>query len=69
MSETLDPYTCAACLKEYKIDVIIPDHLWEKISPKPIEGYKGGGLLCGSCIMEALEKIINGPEMFIIVKQ
>lgn len=42
---------CQGRGRQYKIDLLIPDELWEKISPKPVEGYRGGGLLCPVCIM------------------
>ena len=49
--------TCQGCGRKYKIDVLITSELWEKIKPegKP----EGAGLLCGSCIMERLEKILD----------
>lgn len=49
--------TCQKCGNKYKVDLIIPDALWEIISPKKVEGFKGGGLLCGSCIMQKIEEI------------
>lgn len=48
---------CQNCGKEYKIDLNISDELWEQIKPKG--KTKGAGLLCGSCIMEKLEDILN----------
>jgi glycyl-tRNA synthetase (class II) len=50
-----DGCTCQSCGKTFRVDIIVPDYLWEKIKPegKP----KGGGLLCGSCIMERLESM------------
>lgn len=45
--------TCQRCGKKYKVDLFIPDDLWEQI--KPDDKPKGGGLLCGSCIMDKLE--------------
>ena len=50
---------CQGCGREYKIDLLITDELWESISLKEIEGYKGRGLLCGSCIMERLENVLD----------
>ena len=44
---------CQRCKKQYKVDLIIPDKLWEKIKPKGKP--KGAGRLCGSCIMEKIE--------------
>jgi len=48
---------CQKCKKEYKVDLIVPDYVWEKIKPqnKPV----GGGLLCGSCIIESIEKMFG----------
>ena len=44
---------CDDCGSQYHVDVIVPDDLWDGIKPegKP----KGGGLLCGLCIMELIE--------------
>jgi len=44
---------CQQCGKNYRIDLILPDDIWEKI--KPDNKPEGGGLLCGSCIMYKLE--------------
>ena len=41
---------CENCGIRYKVDILIPDDLWEKIT-----GKVGKGLLCGRCIMEAIE--------------
>jgi hypothetical protein len=46
---------CQECGKQYKVDLDIPDELWEKIQPK--NKPKGAGLLCGSCIMKKIEEI------------
>jgi len=46
---------CQGCGKQYRIDLYVPDELWELI--KPIGKENGAGLLCGSCIMERLEEI------------
>lgn len=54
-------HKCQGCGIEYKGDLIIPDELWVKISPHPVEGFKGGGLLCGKCIMEKLEAMETEP--------
>lgn len=42
---------CQECGKKYKVDLIVPDELWLKISPKKSEA----GLLCGLCIMKKIE--------------
>lgn len=45
--------TCQLCGAAYKVDVMVPDDIWEQIRPagKPL----GGGLVCGACIMWKLE--------------
>lgn len=45
--------TCKSCRKFYKIDLLIPDHLWKLIQPKQEEK------LCGSCIMQRLEQALS----------
>jgi len=57
---------CQECGKQFKVDLNIPDYLWEII--KPIEKPKGGGLLCGSCIMSRIESISN-YDYFYLVKE
>jgi len=44
---------CQGCGKQYRIDVGVPDEVWERI--KPSGKAQGAGLLCGSCIMARLE--------------
>ena len=46
--------TCQRCRKVFQVDLIIPDDLWEKIKP---DSACAGGLLCGACIMESIERI------------
>ena len=55
--------TCENCGKEYFVDLIIPDNLWEKIRG----GIKGSGLLCSKCIMERIE-IISDCLSFVLIK-
>jgi hypothetical protein len=38
---------------KYKVDLMVPDRVWEKI--KPAGKAKGAGLLCGACIMKRIE--------------
>lgn len=46
--------TCQKCNNKYKVDIMVPDEIWEQIKP---EGKSiGAGLLCGKCIIEELEK-------------
>ena len=55
---------CQGCGRQYKIDLLISDELWEKIKPK--DKLCGGGLLCGGCIIERLE-CLNGYGAWKIV--
>jgi hypothetical protein len=48
---------CQECGKQYKVDIVVPDELWERI--KPIGKPEGGGMLCGSCIMSRVEAFDN----------
>jgi len=45
--------TCQKCGKQYNVDIIIPNEIWEEIKPK--NKPKGAGLLCGVCIIKELE--------------
>ena len=45
---------CQKCGKQYKIDLMISDNLWNQVKLK-----EKSGLLCGSCIMSRLEGIRN----------
>ncbi|MCK5603293.1 hypothetical protein KAR91_15525 [Candidatus Pacearchaeota archaeon] len=44
---------CQLCEKQYRVDLIIPDNVWEKI--KPDGKANGAALLCGACIMNKIE--------------
>ncbi len=45
---------CQECERQYKVDIIVPDELWKQI--KPDGKLSGGGMLCGSCIMDRIEE-------------
>lgn len=45
--------TCQRCGRKFKVDFNVPNGLWEQIKPKG--NARGGGLLCGPCITEAIE--------------
>jgi hypothetical protein len=48
--------TCHICGKQYKVDFMVIDDLWEKIRPdksRPVEA----GLMCGMCITQAVEDL------------
>lgn len=44
---------CQACGVQYKVDLVVPDQVWERI--KPSGKAKDAGLLCGRCIMDRIE--------------
>ena len=46
---------CQGCGRKYKVDLLIPDDLWDQIIPK--EKRSGGGMLCGRCIMDKIEAL------------
>jgi hypothetical protein len=48
---------CQKCNKQYNIDLVVDDKLWEKIKPKG--KAVGAGLLCGSCIMGKIEEMFQ----------
>lgn len=54
MPETVvyQPCICDACYKAYAYDLTVPDELWAVISPKKMDGWKSGGLLCPECILK-----------------
>jgi len=45
---------CQSCGKDYKVDLLVSDEIWEQIKPKDA---LQGGLLCGRCIMDRLEAL------------
>ena len=53
---------CQECGNQFKVDILIDDEIWKRITPKPPEGdYDGlGGLLCGWCIIDKLESLGYG---------
>src|SRR5690606_27225624 len=59
---------CEGCQQELALDVHVPDPLWAKISPRPVEGYKGGGLLCPQCIVTRLCALTAEPQPSVKVK-
>ncbi len=46
---------CQKCGRKYKVDFNVPDRIWMLIKPKD----NNEGLLCGSCIINGIEKINN----------
>ncbi len=61
---------CQGCNKRYKVDLVIPTRLWNKIMPNGdnslIEGNPG--LLCGSCIMERIEELCFDADFWNLSK-
>ena len=55
-----DGCTCGTCGSKYKMDLIVSDELWEKITPSKT---KDSGLLCPSCIVKSVEEI-KGYSIF-----
>lgn len=47
--------TCQECGRQYRVDLIVEDSLWEEIRPDWCP--PGGGMLCGICIMEKIESL------------
>ena len=47
--------TCQKCGDKYKMDLIIPDELWYKITPSTKD--KEAGMLCPFCIIKELNKL------------
>ena len=52
---------CQDCGELYKIDLNIPNKIWDKISC-------GLNLLCGSCIMKRIEIVYNDYDCWDLVK-
>jgi len=46
---------CQSCDVNYKVDVLVPDKIWEQI--KPTGKSERAGLLCGKCIFEKIEAL------------
>ena len=47
---------CQDCNEEFKVDIIVDNKIWRKITPKST-GDGSGGLLCGKCIIKRLENL------------
>ena len=52
-----DGCKCHSCKKFYKVDIMVPEDIWDKIRPEG--STRGAGLLCGSCIMERIKSNSN----------
>lgn len=47
---------CYICKRKYDFVYSVPDEVWEKISPVPVDGFKSGGLLCIECANTRADK-------------
>jgi hypothetical protein len=56
------PAFCGQCEGELSCDVLVPDAVWVRISPNPVDGWKGGGILCPQCIADALSAKLSAAE-------
>jgi hypothetical protein len=56
---------CQGCGKEFRIDIMVPDELWDRL--KPPERKDGSGMLCGSCILTRMEGLA-GADMWQLTK-
>jgi len=56
---------CQNCGRQYKVDLLIPDNIWEKI--RPLDKPPEAGLLCGSCIMSHIELYFKKHMAFKII--
>jgi len=45
--------TCQECGHRYRVDIDLPDVLWDRIRPAGKE--PGAGMLCGACIVQRIE--------------
>jgi glycyl-tRNA synthetase (class II) len=55
---------CQNCKKQYRVDLLIPNELWERVKPKG--KTMASGLLCGSCIMKRIEQLNNYRALKVI---
>lgn len=57
---------CQGCGQRYRVDVLVPDELWERIRPtgKP----EGAGLLCGRCIFGRIEQLGQFSALHLVDK-
>lgn len=55
---------CQECGKQYRVDLMVPDKLWNKIRPE--DKPEGAGLLCGSCVMKKIEEISDYDYWFLV---
>ena len=53
---------CHICKRKYDFVYSVPDEVWEKISPVPVDGFKSGGLLCIECANTRADE--NGIILF-----
>ena len=59
---------CQECGRQYKVDIMVPDELWENYI-KPKTKQKGAGLLCGKCIMLKIEEMNKYDYWYLTKKE
>lgn len=52
MSNETGGCTCHDCHQRYRVDVILPDELWQRIGI-----VAPGALLCGPCVLARVESL------------
>ena len=60
-----DGCVCQCCGVKFRVDVNVPDELWNRI--RPVGKPEGAGLLCGVCIFRRIE-VLNEFSAFELVK-
>lgn len=60
--DTDDGCLCGECGRRYRVDLNVPDDLWDSI--RPYGRPNGSGLLCGSCIMLRIEALGDFGALF-----
>lgn len=50
-----DGCKCQCCGRRYRVDLLVPEDLWKKITIRPDD--LAAGLLCGRCIMSRIEDL------------
>jgi len=48
---------CQGCGIGFKVDLIVPDNIWNKIRYQPTNPPEAANLLCGICIMHRIEAL------------
>ena len=57
---------CNDCGKKYKMDLLVSDDIWVKITPAK---NKEAGLLCPKCIIKKIEELYDYSAFKLIMMQ